>query len=126
MAEMTCHVCGYDMTDRAEGDLCPECGHPLDPRFEIKIPRLMLFRIWVVLLVLAAIVMPFVALLSLLLTVPTYSVRLLDQSRYGRRRVPDWVAVRVRIIRGLWLILIGEFIILMVVSTIDPQALNWW
>ena len=27
-----CFACGYDMHDRAHGDLCPECGVPFDSR----------------------------------------------------------------------------------------------
>lgn len=27
-----CQVCGYDMTGRAGGETCPECGSPLDTR----------------------------------------------------------------------------------------------
>ena len=29
---MECHVCGYDMSGRRRGDLCPECGTDLDDR----------------------------------------------------------------------------------------------
>lgn len=126
MAELTCHVCGYEMVDRAEGDLCPECGRAFEPGHEVPLPGLWLLRMRIGLLVLTALVMPFAALLSLILTLPTLFVTLPDQRRYGRGRVPDWVATRVRVERVLWKVLIAEFFLLMTIDAVWPRMFEWW
>lgn len=72
------------------------------------------------------VVMPFVALLSLMLWFVAGANQLgLDRSA-KTHRLPDRVKGRLRFAHGLWWVSIAEFWLLIVISWVWPQALNWW
>ena len=126
-SKFTCHECGYDMHDREKDDPCPECNTPLDIRPDFPgSKRVALVNIWI--LIISLLIMPFASLFSFfgLVTVifpnPNYSRKL-----YGSKyRISFCLAKRCKLIQRLIRVWFVEFVALMAISTIWPNALNWW
>ena len=121
----TCHECGYDMHDRIKGEPCPECNTALDTRPDLP-GSLKSTTLRVYLLVISIVAMPFVAMASFLIIMiaifPNYHQKIIDR----HFRISFRVAHKRRLIRLLVWVCIAEFAALMVISSIWPEALNWW
>lgn len=122
---MECHVCGYDMRGRGEGEACPECGTGFDTRPDAPGCRTRSMTILIT-LVLSMVLMPFLMLLSILMLI------VVAANEHGYRkslkgcRVPRVVARRMRVCQWMQAGWIAEFVALMVVGWVWPQALNFW
>ncbi|MEM9374456.1 MAG: hypothetical protein AAGA55_12510 [Planctomycetota bacterium] len=125
LAKTDCHNCGYDMSERAAREPCPECGTPHDTRTDSPGANT---RSWAALTsgVLAGLIMPFVALISLTLLVVAFAnLRGIERTR-PMYRIRGPIAHRIRLTRILlWFVLV-ELFALLTLHTLRPEALNWW
>ena len=71
-------------------------------------------------------VMPFWASLTLLLLAPSILMAVGDRSSFPKVRVPHWAVTRLRLNMMLLYVALAEFWALMLISTLWPDALNWW
>jgi len=122
---LTCHACGYDMHDRKSNDPCPECAVPFDTRPDGYIKR---WKLMVPLIcsTLAILAMPFIAIGSLILMFPAFQAASISKKIDSKYRTPDWAQRRLNQNQLLIWIAIAEFFMMMIISNIWPDALNWW
>ena len=122
---LTCHACGYDMHDRKGKDPCPECDVPFDTRPDayVKPWKLMIPLVCSTLAVLS---MPFISIASLILMYPAFQTASIQKRVSPEYRIPNWAQRRLNQNQILIWIAIAEFLAVMVISNIWPQALNWW
>ncbi|MBL4810373.1 MAG: hypothetical protein JKY43_10010 [Phycisphaerales bacterium] len=122
---LTCHACGYDMHDRKSKDLCPECEAPFDTRPDAYT------KPWKLALplctsTLAILIMPFVAIVSLLLMFPAFQTASIHKKINPEFRTPHWAQRRLNQNQFLMWIIVIEFFAMTTISLIWPNALNWW
>jgi hypothetical protein len=120
-----CNACGYDMNARPAGDPCPECGTPFDPRPDAPGSRTRSMTVLICLWA-ALVLMPFLALLSLILWFAAYASELGIRWSGAEHRLSYRVRRRLRTARWLWWTNAAAFWLLMLIFFIWPDALNWW
>lgn len=113
------------MHDRKAQDLCPECEAQFDTRpdgytkpWKLTAP---LFCS-----ALAILVMPFIAIFSLILMFPSFQTSSAQKRMSSDYRTPYWAKRRLNQNQMVIWIAIIEFVALMIISDIWPNALNWW
>jgi len=123
--EKTCHECEYDMTGRAIGDLCPECGTPFE-----GLPRernaMLLSNTALLGASLAAASMVFIPFLSIVLTFMALLFAYDFRMNSAHLSVPSAARRRMRLASGLAYFSIVEFAALMALSHRNPDLFNWW
>lgn len=107
-SHLVCQECGYDMHDRKGGDICPECGKPLDIRRDVPNARKK-SRNAILWLSISIFILPFVGYISLIpFMLGCYaSSHILRKTTY--HRVPHRLKKRLRIISILMLVYGIEF-----------------
>ena len=120
-----CHECGYDMHDRDENDLCPECGTLLDTKRDDTFAN---HRSLIVQasLFLGIVLMP----LSLGYGV-AFMIGGLGANHNLRKKRPEYRLLsttgnRIKRIQILICVILIEFIALMTIDSNWPSLLFWW
>lgn len=113
------------MHDRSQGDPCPECATPFDTRPDAYVKRWKL-DYPIALEILAMLVMPFIAIFAVIFLIPAFFAYNSLKAIPDVYRVPMWASQRIRLCYKLLVACLIEFWVLMLISTLWPEALNWW
>jgi len=120
-----CHICGYDMTGRADADPCPECNTPFDTRLDLPDADNRSKRA-VVYMVIAILCNPLAVPIGFILLFIAYRTTCWLEPKETDFRIPYHITKRRKLIELLGWVWCVELFALVAISWIWPQALNWW
>ncbi|MBL4697518.1 MAG: hypothetical protein JKX70_01655 [Phycisphaerales bacterium] len=121
----TCHECGYDMHDRIKGDPCPECNTALDTRRDdpVAVYKSRVGLAWVVA---SLLLLPFIGLISLLFVGLAQYKYLQHHSLTATYRASYATRKRRKLIKRLFLLWIGEALLLLLIARYWPPLFPLW
>lgn len=113
------------MTGQSDADPCPECNTPFDTRLDLpnadgRSKRAVAYVIF------AIILNPFLALIGFFFIYAVFRTIYWLKPKKTDFRIPYHITKRRKLIELLVYVWSAELLTMVAISTIWPQALNWW